>query len=279
MGDVEQASTSNSKIKKEEEQQLINELEEFLQPNKPLKKDDTLESKQTNKRKRNNEDNMLLEDIISIFLRIIYPLSRCMKKYVIVGIDKINACKPVVLIVHNGKIISLNENAWSSLEKRMQLIDCYFHNKIFGKKTSFSLLDSDVEVDVIILRGEQYVRIRDLTKHDVKVQLTFEEFTMLHSSSLAINNYINQLHTVESCCKDYVDTTIDKLPTSQILYSPLDTSIMNRLPQEVELYRRMKMTSRTLEEGRKVQQETEEEEDNDEGDDSVIEINSQETDI
>lgn len=64
------------------------------------------------------------------------------------------------------------------------------------------------------MRGEQNVRIIDVTKHDVKVQPTFEEFSMLYSSSSAINNYINQLHAVESCCEDYVDTTIDTYTTN-----------------------------------------------------------------
>lgn len=56
----------------------------------------------------------------------------------------------------------LSETAWISLDKRMQLIDCYFNNKIFGKKPSFTLIDSDIEIDNIILRGEQYVRIWDV---------------------------------------------------------------------------------------------------------------------
>lgn len=233
--------------------------------------------KQSTKRKRKNEEYIYLEDILSIFLRIFYPLSKDMKKFAVVGLNKVTGCKPVVMINQTGKTIVLNETAWDSFYKRMQLIDCYLSNKIFGKKTSFTLLASDIEIDIIILRGEQYVRIREVSKHDLKVQLTYEEFSMLYRSSAAINNYINQLHIVEKCCEDYVNNTIDELPTSQILYSPLDTSIMNRLPQEVELYRRMIMSNTDVNDNRKLQEETEELEP--ESDGSVIEINSQETDI
>lgn len=277
MGDREKPCPSY-KTEKEEKDSIIFETEEFM---KFTNGKDNLENieivKQKHKRKRSNEESYLLENIIDIFLRIIYPLSRCLKKYVIVGIDRIKECKPVVIITQSGKNIKISETAWISLDKRMQLIDCYFNNKIFGKKTSFTLIDSDIEIDNIILRGEQYVRIRDVTKHDVKVQLTYEEFSMLHSSSAAINNYINQLHIVESCCKDYLTNTIDSLPNAQILYSPLDTSIMNRLPQEVELYKRMIIANRAVEESRKLQQEFEE--NNYETDESAIDINSQETDI
>lgn len=52
---------------------------------------------------------------------------------------------------------------------------------------------------------------------------------------------------------------------------------MNRLPQEVELYRRLKMTNRRLEEARKLHLEMEEY--NDEADKRAIKSNSQETDI
>lgn len=251
MGDFGEASTSNVLVQ-EEQDDVISETEEFLKFKTDIERDEKEEEKKpvraANKRKRNNEADIVLEDVISLFLTIIYPLSRCMKKFVVVGLHKNLECKPCVLLNNNGKSVVLGETAWFSLEKRMQLIDCYLFNRIFGKKTSFSLLDSDIEVDIIVLRGEQCVRIKDVTKHDVKVLLTLEEFSMLHSSSAAINNYIQQLHIVESCCKDYIFNTIEALPTSQILYSALDTSIMNRLPQEVESYRRMKTAERALEE-------------------------------
>lgn len=38
MGDVEQASTSNSNVKWEEDEQIIKELEEYIQPNKTQNK-------------------------------------------------------------------------------------------------------------------------------------------------------------------------------------------------------------------------------------------------
>lgn len=181
-------------------------------------------------------------------------------------------------ITQSGKNIKISKTAWISLDKRMQLIDCYFNKKIFGKKTSYTLIDSDIEIDNIILRGVQYVRIRDVTKHDVKVQLTYEKFSMIHSLSAAINNYINQLHIVECCCKDYLTNTINSIQIHRYsTVSPLDISIMNRLPQEVELYKRMIIANRALEESRKLQQEFEE--NHFETDESEKDIHSQETDI
>lgn len=95
--------------------------------------------------------------------------------------------------------------------------------------------------------------------------------------SAAINNYINQLHIFESRCKDYLTNTIDTFPNSQILYSPLDTSIMNRPPQEVELYKRVIIANRALAESRKLLREIEK--NNNETDKSAMDINSQETDV
>lgn len=283
MANIEKTSTSNSNDK-DVKDCFIEELDTFLKFGKVKEekskegeeeegKDKLKVVKQSNKRKRANEDVILLEDVLSMFLRILYPLSRDMKKFVVVGLNKTIGCKPAVMINQNGKNVVLNETAWSSLDKRMQLVDCYMNNKIFGKKTNFSLLGSDIEVDIVILRGEQYVRIRDVTKHDLKVQLTYEEFSMLHSSSAAINHYISQLHIVESCCEDYVTNTIETLPNAQILYSPLDTSVMNRLPQEVELYRRM-VKNEALNESRKKEPEIEEY--NFDTDESGTEANSQE---
>jgi hypothetical protein len=264
---------------------FVTELDQFLKFDKNNEKhvnvkeenegEENSTTSRPTKRKRYNEDYVSLEDVLSLFLRIIYPLSRDMKKFVVVGLEKTSNCKPVVMINQIGKSIMLDETAWNSLNKRLQLIDCYFLNKIFGKKTSFTLLSSNIEVDNMILRGEQYLRIRDMTKHDLKIQLSYEEFLMLHSSTGAINNYINQLHVVESCCEDYIQSTLDTLPTSTILYSPLDTSIMNRLPHEVELYRRMIMSKKTLNDAKKLQEELEELEP--ESDGSVVEINPQET--
>lgn len=274
-------STSNSSVKEEEKDEVISALDDFLKFKTTDEK--TTEEKPVNKRKRtSDEDAVSLEDIISMFLKIIYPLSACMKKFVVVGVNKKMDSKPCVILNHNGKIITLTETAWNSLDKRMQLIDCYLKNRIFGKKTSFSLMDSDVEVDVNILRGEPHVRLRDVTKHDIKVQLNHEEFLMFYSSSASINNYINQLRIVESCCKDYIISTIDTMPTSQILYSPLDTSIMNRLPQEVELYRRMitAKKKKNLQDKENKEENAEKDlNDEDEDDDSTIEINSQDTNI
>lgn len=196
------------------------------------------------KRKRVEEENTTLEDVISIFLRIIYPLSKCMRKHVVVGVHKEMDCKPVVMITQNDKTILVNETAWKCLYQRMQLVDCYLLNHVFGKRTTFGLLESNIEVENIMLRGEQLVRIKDATKYDLKIQLNYEEFSMLYSSASAINWYINQLNMLGSHIKDYLVSTMETHPNAQLIFNPTDSSIINRLPQEVLLYRRMRLFKR-----------------------------------
>lgn len=139
MGDREKPCLSY-KTEKEEKDSIISETEEFMKFTNGKDNLETIEIvKPKHKRKRSIEESYLLENIIDIFLRIIYPLSLCLKKYVIVGIDRTKECKPVVIITQSGKNIKISETAWISLDKRMQLIDCYFNNKIFGKKNQFHL--------------------------------------------------------------------------------------------------------------------------------------------
>lgn len=249
---------------KEEEKKPENGKEEEKKP-----------AKATRKRKRiNNEESFTLDMMLSIFLKIIYPLSSTINKFVVVGIDKLTDCNPVVIINQCGKSLTLSETAWFSLEKYMQLIDCYLTNNIFGKKTSFVLIDSNIEVDIVLFRGVLNVRIRDVTKHDVKVQLTPEEFLVMFRSSSAITHYISQLRIVEGLCKDYLEGTIDSHPTAPILYSPLDTAIINRLPQEVELYRRTIFATKPA-----VKEEEEEEEAIIDEDEEEEEVEKEMTDI
>lgn len=203
------------------------------------------EERMVNKRKF-EEETPLLEDILTVFLKVFYPLSRCFSKFVVIGASKKLECRPIIMIVQSGKVIAIQEESWKSIVKRMPLIDQYLVNNVYGRKTCFRPLESDLEVENIKLRNMYYVRFKDLTKHDLKVQLSYEEFAMLHSAAPSIINYIKQLNSIQTLIKDYVDETMDIHPNSQLIVSGIDQSIFNRLPLEVHLFRRMKVIENLL---------------------------------
>lgn len=201
-------------------------------------------SRKSNKRKRRHDENETpIYLLTEVFLRVIYPLSSYVSKNIAVGIFKSWEYKPAVVISHCDKQIVMSENTWNSLKDYLNLIECYLRNKVFGRKTSVRLASSDIEVDNIKSRGDQCVRFRDLTNHDVKVQLTLEEFHMLTGVAPAIDRYIQQLISCEPMIKDYLLDAIENSSDCPLIYGPVDSSIYNRLPQEVNLYRHMKSFS------------------------------------
>jgi hypothetical protein len=234
-------------IKKEENEMI----EDFSETNKEEIKEEILDeagitslSRKSNKRKRRHEENGTpIHLLTEVFLRLIYPLSTYLSKSIAVGIFKSWEYKPAVVISHHDKQIVLSENTWNSLKNYLNLIDCYLLNKVFGRKTSVRLASSDIEVDNIKSRGDQCIRFRNLTKHDVKVHLTVEEFHMLKSAAPAIDRYIQQLNSCEAIVKDYLLDAIENSSDSPIIYGPIDSCIYNRIPQEVNLYREMKSLS------------------------------------
>lgn len=218
----------------------INELSsESSSESKPVS--EIVEEKRSGvKRKMKTEEEYSLCLLTEMFLRIFYPISSCMSKNVVVGISKNSNFKPAVLLYHGSKSIMFNEMSWESLNKYIHLIECYFLNKVYGKKTCITLANSDIEVEHSKIRGDFLVKFRNISKHDVKILLTIDEFRMLSNIIPAVNRYIEQLKFSENMFKTYLTETIENQGNSALLYGSVDVSIYNRLPQEVFLYRQIK---------------------------------------
>lgn len=219
---------------KSEENLINNNLENSEKSNKKI----------SLKRKRKyiaeddyDEFNCVGNPIVDIFLKIFYPLSLGMEKFLMIGVFKNLDFKPAIVLTHGGKCVQFNEQGWQSFNKNINLIQCYLTNKVYGKKTSISLEESNIEVDNIKIKSAQGIRFRDLTKYDSKVSLNANEFSVLIATVPAINRYLEQLTLCGPVIKDYLVNTISEKPHMQQIYGPLDTSIYNRLPQEVDIYR------------------------------------------
>lgn len=204
--------------------EIKHELSDFVKFNKD----------ESTKRKRCKEDEDTFDLTINIFLRSMYPLNENMDKTVTVGIFKSLNFKPAVLLNQCGKSsLLLAAHTWDRFTKYISIIEAYLYNNLSGKKTAIGFDDSDIEVDNIRLRGVQYVRFRDLSKHNKKILLTFEEFHVLSSLTPAIVRYIEQLVAYSPIIIDYLNSSINKNPGVPLIYGPIDNSIYNRLPQEV----------------------------------------------
>lgn len=190
-----------------------------------------------NSRKRKPKDDRPDYTIAEEFLKISYNISPCLNKSVFVAISEKGNCVPIVVLNQNTKKIVFNEKAWESFNKYLHLMECYLKNQVNGKKTCIGLDDSDIEVENIKFRGEQNIKFRDLTKHDEKLILSPDEFEMLVSVVPAINRYIQQLTLALPMIRDYLNGTMES--DTPLLYGPVDTSIYNRLPQEVFVFRCM----------------------------------------
>lgn len=199
------------------------------------------------KRKRSNitennsdEENTTSNNpVIDVFLKIIYPLSSCMEKNILIGIFKSLNFSAGILLHHGKKTVLFSEKGWNSFNKHINLVECYHINKVYGRKTSKRLEECDIEIDNIKLGSTQGVKFRDLTNYNSKVILNAEEFEVMLGFMPAINRYLDQLTFCAPMIKDYVLDTTVKNPNLQVIYAPVDSSIYNRLPQEIELYRQM----------------------------------------
>jgi hypothetical protein len=221
------------------------ELTEFLKFQTEKQKTDNEEinasiSKTSSKRKRKQEDYVSLNILTDIFLRIIYPISKCMTKGISVGLVKELDYTPNAILNHGAKMLFFSDSAWESFIKHVHLIECYLDKNMFGKKTAIRLLDCDIEIDIIKSRGEQVIRFRDLAKHDEKIQLTREEFFVLSCATSPITRYMKQLVVSGSVVKDYLVDATEHNPDFQILYGPIDTSVFNRIPYEVDMWRNIR---------------------------------------
>jgi len=195
--------------------------------------------KATSKRKRKPEESTSVNLLTDMFLRLTYPISRCMTKHISIGMFKPLDYSPAVILNQGTRVLLFTENAWESFTKHMHLIECYLTNNLFGRKSAIRLLDCDIEIDIVKYRGEQQVRLRDLSKYNEKVQLNREDFYNLSCVSSPITRYLRQLVFSSSVVKDYLVDTMEKQPDLPILYGPVDTSIFNRIPHEVEMWRRV----------------------------------------
>jgi hypothetical protein len=223
-------------------QQSVSEFLTFHEDNKSLEDKENIApvTKPSSKRKRKPEENISLNVLFEVFLRILYPISRCMTKSIAIGLLKPSDYSPNVILNHGAKVVIFSEKAWESFMKHLHLIECYLTNNMFGKKTAVRLMECNIEVDIIKSRGDLNVRFRNLNKHEEKIILTREEFYILTCVSSPITRYMRQLVFSSSVIKDYLVDTMEKQPDIPILHGPVDTSIFNRIPHEVEVWRRLK---------------------------------------
>jgi hypothetical protein len=219
------------------EENVVKGIDEFLKFEKQNKKEN---NKTFLKKKRKLEENIPPNILTEVFLRIFYPISSCMSKSVSIGLVKSLEYSPTVILNHGTKMVLFSENAWDSFLKHLHLIECYLTNSLFGRKTNIRLLDCDNEIDIVKHRGQQQVRIRDLTQHENKILLTREEFYILTHATSPITRYMKQLVFSSSVIKEYLVDTCEKQPDSALQYGPVDTSIFNRIPYEVEMWRQLR---------------------------------------
>lgn len=220
---------------------LINKKEEEEEQKENIKKEKNHRSLKKRKLNHFNEDNFLPNPVYEIFLKIIYPLTISMDKSIVIGVFKNLDFAPGILLLHNSKCVVFTVQGWNSFNKHMTLVECYLLNKVHGKKTAIRLNDSNVEIDNVRIRANHGIRFRDLTKFDSKVVLNSKEFSIMLELTPAINRYLDQLSFCGPVIKDYLMETTLKQPNMHLIYGPVDTSIYNRLPQEINLYRTMIM--------------------------------------
>lgn len=221
------------------------EISDFLKFKKKEDKNNTEEEQEepikiTTKRKRKFEEDNSSDILTEVFLRIFYPISSCLGKNISIGLKKSLDYSPTVILNHGSRVVLFSTSAWESLLKHLHLVECYLTSSMCGRKTNIRLSDCDNEIDVIKHRGQVQVRIRDLTRHDNKVLLTREEFHIFKYATSPVTRYMKQLVFSSSIIKDYLVDTLEKQPDSTILYGPVDTSIFNRIPHEVEMWRQLR---------------------------------------
>lgn len=201
--------------------------------------------KQPSKPSRRSEGESL--DILTgVYLRIFYPLTKCMAKNIIVGIFEALEYLPGVLINHYGKHILFNMDTWLHFINNINDFEKHLMEKVSGKKTRIRIKDSDIEVDNLKIYGKQYIRLRDFSQHDEKVLLTTDEFYMLNGVSHAVNRYLYQLSLNKSFIQQYLTDAFHNNPLREPIYDSIDSSILNRLPQEVTSHRYVKQFAELL---------------------------------
>lgn len=238
--DATTLADEHKQTQKDELKRSLSKHLKFKEEEEEEEEDHTGSKKVVKRRKKCDEEKQPMTISTEVFLQIFYPLTKYMGKYVTVGLVKSMEYSPNVILNHGAKILTFNEHAWDSFTKHLHLIECYLANNLMGKKSNIRLLDCDIEIDIIKQRGEQQVRFKDLTKYEDKVLLTQEEFYKLSCVTPAVTRYLKQLVFSHSVLREYLLEAIDTQPDSQILHGPIDTSIFNRIPHEVEMWRLIK---------------------------------------
>lgn len=259
-GDTEVVPLLDHQHDNTDEAEIVKEISEFLKFGKT-----DIKKENKTRRKRKAEENIPPNILSEVFLRIFYPISSCLGKSISIGLVKSLDYSPTVIISHGTKMVLFSQNAWESFLKHLHLIECYLTNSLCGRKTNIRLLDCDNEIDIVKHRGQLQVRIRDLTQHDNRILLSREEFYILNFATSPITRYMRQLVFSSSVIKEYLVDTLEKQPDSTILYGPVDTSIFNRIPHEVDMWRQLRNFEPITETAKEAAEEEEEtiEEEND----------------
>lgn len=212
------------------EDEALNESEGEQKTTSPTK---------SNERKRKREEDEDTTDILTgVFLRVVYPLSKNMDKTLTVGLFKSLNFKPAVLLNHCGKSsILFTSELWDSIIQYSVIIETYLYNHLTGKKTNLGFDASDIEIDNMRVKGNQFVRFRDMAKHNKKILLSIKEFHVLSMLAPSITRYISQLVTYEPVISHYLSETVQTQPTCKLNYGHIDPSFYNRLPHEVDAFR------------------------------------------
>lgn len=230
-------TTSNEDNVKNE---LQTELSEFVNMF-PKETGDESNLKHMKRKREYDEDDEDNKDILTgIYLRSMYPLSKAIDKTVTVGVFQSLDFQPAVLLNHCTKAsILFSVEVWDNFTKYCSIVETFLQSNLTGKKTSIVLHDSDIEVDNVRLRGSQFVRFRNLTKHHKKILLSNDEFYVLSNLVPAITRYVHQLVTYGSLVSNYLNAALLNKPPPKLMYGSLDATIYNKLPHEVECFRRI----------------------------------------
>lgn len=194
---------------------------------------------QVKRRKKVLKQESPIQFINETFLQAFYPLSPCLTKNVTAGITKSLGYQPFVSLNQGVKKITFIEDAWRSCARYITLVQCYMTNQLHGKKTKIQLDDSDIEIEVVKTRGKFFVRFRNTSSHEDKLSLSLEEFEVFSHIAPTINRYLKQLNISGPMIKEYLLNTIENNENAPLVYGEVDSSIYNRLPHEVYLYKTM----------------------------------------
>ena len=227
-----------------EEVEIVKEISEFLKFGKREQEHETGEElvKSAPKRRKKNEEKEKFPPLMlaEVFMRIYYPISACLSKSVSAGLMKSLDYAPTVLLSHGTKNILFSHEAWDSFLKHLHLIEVYLTNSVCGRKTNIRLLDCDNVIDIVKHRGHLQVRIRNLTQHENKILLTRQEFLILSYVSKPLSRYMKQLVFARPVIIDYLVDALETKPDKNIPSGQVDTSIFNRIPHEVRMWRELR---------------------------------------